>query len=238
MQRSSGSTPSPSWMTEYPTLSLKELSSLYPWSDLFGRDPPLMTIKVMSLIPATSHSVPNQSKECWRLQADDAIRATSSAKSSDAIPSSLNCNPYMTAWHIWACKVCLGDSPTIPSNSLTPLSVLFCYLCYQWCTRSYASTLFQIKGYNSHTPYTLAKIPMNTNCQLSSVFKVHLILSLMSTVQTVSGLSKFDSEIERENQVNLSLASMLVCTSGVFVMSHIIQFLAGLPMNKKPVYMC
>lgn len=72
-----------------PKGAIKPIFGLYPWSDLFGRDPPFMTIKVMSLIPATSHSVPNQSKECWRLQADDAI------KSSDAIQPLHDCMTHL-----------------------------------------------------------------------------------------------------------------------------------------------
>ncbi len=48
--------------------------------------------EVLILIPATLHSDANQFSECWRSQTDDAIRATSSAKSSDMILSPPNCN--------------------------------------------------------------------------------------------------------------------------------------------------
>ncbi len=49
---------------------------------------------------ATSHSVTNQSSECWRSQNCDAIKTTSSAKSSDEVLSPPNCNLNSTRLHL------------------------------------------------------------------------------------------------------------------------------------------
>lgn len=53
----------------------------------------IMAWEVLILIPSAPHSAVNQSNECCRSQANDAISTTSTAESNYAIPILPNCNP-------------------------------------------------------------------------------------------------------------------------------------------------